>query len=140
MTEMNAPIFKEGHNVTAIATIGAAILGVTLGFFGANYNTHYASDLAAQATVTNAQNIELREDRDSIIALKGALSNDENQLNGTKLDIKALEANLNTLVSEIGGLKSAMDGQTEAFHGLQKQVGDMDSWLRPFHPGLNTGH
>lgn len=129
---MNDSVIRQGNNPYFVA-IAAAVVGAVLGSFGATYNTNYAAQIANQASVQSSQSAELRDDGREIIQLKAAVTNDESELNVTKSDVRAIEQNMNSLLT-------AVDRLTEASHGIQKQVGDMDHWLRPDPSISGTPH
>lgn len=127
---MNDSAIRQGNNPYFVA-IAAVIVGGIIGFFGSTYNTNYASQLANQASVQNAQSADLRAVDLEIEHLKTSEANNENGLSRIEGVESTTQTNVNSLVSQFGLLKSALDAQTEGFHALQKQVGDMDRWLRP---------
>lgn len=116
---MNASVLKEGNNAMGVA-IASAIVAGTIGFIGGQYNNN-SSALSAEM---------LSHDR-SIEHLTVRLTDDESGMARIESTASAAQINVNALVSQIGALKTALDAQTEGFHALQKQVGDMDHWLRP---------
>lgn len=134
---MNDSAIRQGNN-PYFAALAAAIVGVLGGYFGATANTNYAAQLSAQASVQSAESAELRTDALELEHVKSDAKNDEAAMSRVESIALAAQSSANAVVNQLGALKTALDTQTEGFHALQKQVGDMDRWLRP-DPSLGGG-
>jgi hypothetical protein len=121
LNEMNVPVFKEGGGSNGY--LGAA-LGAGLGILGSWALFTYQFENGKVWDQGQAI-IKLQEDESSTLR-------DVSRLEG---DVAATQANMNTILAQVGAMKSSSDAQIEAFHALQKKFDDLDSVLRPFHPG-----
>jgi uncharacterized membrane protein YvbJ len=99
----------------ALGVVLTAIAGYIL-FVFENQSTQIS---AHDRAISALQADELSTGRD-ISRLEGAIT--------------AMQANVTTMIEQTTSIKASTDAQTEAFHGLEKKVDDLDAWLRPLHP------
>lgn len=134
---MNDSAIRQGNNPYFVA-IATAVIGTICGYFGATANTNYAAQIANQSSIQSAQSAELRADALELGHVKDDAKNVQAEMSRVESIALAAQASANVVVNQLGALKTALDAQTEGFHALQKQVGDMDRWLRP-DPSLGGG-
>ena len=119
---------NESLLLKAVGTFAGLVISGIIGFFIATYTANYGAQINAQNAIATSQ---------------------ANELNGQKLEIERLKiddtntqasiASLNAAVSQVGGIKSAVEEQTRAFEDLQRKVDAIDHWLRP-DPSPGRGH
>lgn len=127
---MNDSALRQGNN-PYLAMLVSSLLSLVIGFCIAKYNTDYSAQINSQNAVVNAESAEIRSDAMELAQVKVNAKNDEAEISRVESIAMTAQANANAVVNQLGALKTALDAQTEGFHALQKQVSDMDRWLRP---------
>ena len=118
---MNMPVIKDG-NGTTVAVAGAAV-GSVLTFIGAWALFTY-----------QFENGKVWDEGQAIIKLESQENSTEQ--NVARLDgvVGATQSAVNTILAQIGAMKTSNDLQVEAFHALEKRFDNLDDLLRPLRP------
>lgn len=124
---MNASAIKEGSN-PIFAGIAVAIVGGVIGFFTAVYTANYGAQINATNAAMFAQTQTAQAQALKIERLEVDDANSQTSI-----------ANLNAAVSQLSGIKPAVEAQTRALEDLQRKVDAIDHWLRP-DPTLGVHH